>query len=157
MYYRYPDRLFGANAPTFLHQSLPPPAAAPSAASFVTRVVLMAIALFAAAALIATASPGVIFPLGTIFLTYLAATLVLTRRERRRRREQRRVLPQDSDADGHDQASPARLGILVAVSIGLLGAGFLFAEGIGALLAAIGFAGLLIARILASADGWAPW
>ena len=58
MYYRYPDRLFGANAPTFLHQSLPPPAAAPSAASFVTRVVLMAIALFAAAALIATASPG---------------------------------------------------------------------------------------------------
>lgn len=157
MYYRYPDRLFGANAPTFLHQSLPPPAAAPSAASFVTRVVLMAIALFAAVALIATASPGVIFPLGTIFLTYLAATLVLTRRERRQRREQRRVLPRDSDADGHDEVSPARLGILVAVSIGLLGAGFLFAEGIGALLAAIGFAGLLIARILASADGWAPW
>ena len=156
MYYRYPDRIFGANAPTFLHQSLPPPAAAPSATSFVTRVVLIAIALFVAVALVATASPGVIFPLGTIFLTYLAATLVLTRRERRRRREQRRVLPQDSDADGHE-VSPARLGILVAASIGLLGAGFLFAEGIGALLAAIGFAGLLIARILASADGWAPW
>ena len=152
MYYRYPDRPFGANAPTFLHESLPPPAAAPSATSFVSRVVLIAIGLFAVIALIATASPAVIIPLGSIFLTYLAAALVLTRRERR----QRRMLRQRHGADA-GEVSPARLGILVAVSLGLLGAGFLFAEGIGALLAAIGFAGLLIARILASADGWAPW
>ena len=156
MYYRYPDRPFGANAPTFLHESLPPPAAAPSATSFVTRVVLIAIGLFAVIALIATASPAVIIPLGSIFLTYLAAALVLTRRERREQRAQRRMLRPHRVADGRD-VSPARLGILVAVSLGLLGAGFLFAEGIGALLAAIGFAGLLIARILASADGWAPW
>ncbi len=155
MYYRYPDRPFGANAPTFLHESLPPPAATPSATSFVTRVVLIAIALFAAAALIATASPAVVIPLGSIFLTDLAAALVLTRRERRQQRA-RRLLRQQRVADGGD-ASPARLGILVAASLGLLGAGFLFAEGIGALLAGIGFAGLLIARILASADGWAPW
>jgi hypothetical protein len=116
-----------------LTASLPPPAAM----TFVTRILLAGIGFVAGIALIASAPLAVTLPLGSIFAVYFVAALVFRERE-----------PADRSLIG--------LGTLTGASVALLAAAFLAPERFGIGLAAAGFAGLLAARILASAAGWAP-
>ena len=138
MNYPFPGR-----AASPLTASMPPPAL-----TFVSRFLLVGIAIVAAFALIASASPSVLFPLGLVFGTYLAATLAFAALGRRRGRRRTRTQSADRTLLG--------VGGLTVVSIVLLGAAFLAPERFGIGLAAVGFAGLLTARILASTAGWAP-
>jgi hypothetical protein len=144
MNYPYTSRV---GAPDPLTASLPPPAL-----TFVARILLAGIAAVAGIALIASAPLAVTLPLGSIFGTYLLATLVFTVLERRRVRRRRRAPGASSPAD----RSTLRVGTIAAASIVALGAAFVAPERFGIGLAALGFAGLLTARILASAAGWAP-
>lgn len=116
--------------------SLPPPAGIPSALTFVTRFLLIAVAVVAAIALIVTASPAVTVPLGSIFLVYLVAALVLSREPRPAFR------------------IPSGAGALAAVSVGMLGAAFVVPERFGAALAGLGLLGLVAARVIAMSAGW---
>jgi hypothetical protein len=128
-----------------LTASLPPPAAM----TFVTRILLAAIAFVVGVALIASAPLAVTLPLGSIFAVYFVAALVFRERE------------PEPDAEPEHEREPADrsllgLGTLTLGSIAMLAAAFLAPERFGVGLAAVGFAGLLVARIYASAAGWAP-
>jgi len=122
-----------------LTASLPPPAAM----TFVTRILLAGIAFVAGVALIASAPLAVTLPLGSIFAVYFVAALVFRERE---------PGPEPEPAD----RSFLGIGTLTLASIAMLAAAFLAPERFGIGLAAVGFAGLLAARIYASAAGWAP-
>ena len=124
-----------------LTASLPPPAAM----TFVTRILLAGIAFVAGVALIASAPPVVTLPLGSIFAVYFVAALVFREREAEPGSERE---PADRSMLG--------VGTLTLASIAMLAAAFLAPERFGVGLAAVGFAGLLAARIYASAAGWAP-
>jgi Na+/H+ antiporter NhaD/arsenite permease-like protein len=130
-----------------LTASLPPPAAM----TFVTRILLAAIAFVAGVALIASAPLAVTLPLGSIFAVYFVAALVFREREPEPERESEPE-PEREPAD----RSLIGLGTLTLGSIAMLAAAFLAPERFGIGLAAVGFAGLLVARIYASAAGWAP-
>jgi hypothetical protein len=147
MNYPYTSRVGG---PDPLTASLPPPAL-----TFVARILLAGIAAVAGIALIASAPLAVTLPLGSIFGTYLLATLVFTVLERRRVRRVRRPRRAPGASSPADR-STLRVGTIAAASIIALGAAFVAPERFGIGLAALGFAGLLTARILASAAGWAP-
>jgi hypothetical protein len=124
-----------------LTASLPPPAAM----TFVTRILLAGIAFVAGVALIASAPLAVTLPLGSIFAVYFVAALVFRERE-----------PEPESEREPADRSMLGVGTLTLASIALLGAAFLAPERFGIGLAAVGFAGLLAARIYASAAGWAP-
>ena len=122
-----------------LTASLPPPAAM----TFVTRILLAGIGFVAGIALIASAPLAVTLPLGSIFAVYFVAALVFRERE---------PGPEPEPAD----RSFLGIGTLTLASIAMLAAAFLAPERFSIGLAAVGFAGLLAARIYASAAGWAP-
>ena len=146
---------------------------APSASAFVTRIALAAVMAALAIALLATAPATVAIPLGAALVGGLATTGLVARRarmlKRPRRPRGRRPAPPGTDPAASDAGGSARTGrraespgagpiwqAIVAGSIALLMIALLLPEGPKAVLALLGFAGLMAFRLSAMHGGRAP-
>jgi hypothetical protein len=161
-----PDRRPAMHAPIPANASLPPPATPMSATTFVSRFLLISIAVVGMIVLIVTAPLTVTVPLGFVFFAGLFGTLVLSALERRRQR--RRVRrdgrpndvsrspggpPRDIDRAGRIPSASAALAIF---SITMLGIALLAPLPAGVVIAALGLGALFVLRVSAMVGGWAP-
>ena len=145
----------------------------PSASVFVTRVVLAAVMAALAIALLAMAPATVAIPLGAVLVGGLATTgLVATRArmlKRPRRRRGVRLAPSKTRRDPSEAGAGARTGrptesrgagpisqAVVAGSIALLMIALVLPEGPKAVLALLGFVGLMAFRLSAMHGGRMP-
>ncbi len=124
----------------------PPPARA-SGIAFLTRFLLISMGIVMAVALMVSAPPTVIFPLGIVFGGYAFATAVVAAKGRSQRRPDRVESP---------PVVPHPWGVLAGLSVVLLVLAAVVPEGAGHLFAVTGFVGLLTYRIMAARQGWFP-
>ena len=165
MYNPTPNRR-RTDTPIPVTASLPPPTGLPSATAFVARYLLISVAILATIGLIVVAPLTVTVPLGFVFLAGLLGTGVLSALERRRHRGRESHDPESgggshpysagSAGDGLAGRMPSASGALAVFSISMLGLALLAPVPIGAGIAALGFGGLIILRVLAMFAGWAP-
>ena len=149
-----------------MHTSLPPPTESSSVTTFVSRFLLIGMAIAATIALIVTSPVSVTGPLGFVFLAGLFGTYVLSGLERRRQRRgerhgrgpgsvSREDQPAARDADSAGRI-PSASAALAVFSISMLGLALLAPVSAGVGVAALGLGGLFALRISAMVSGWAP-
>jgi hypothetical protein len=149
-----------------MHTSLPPPTESSSVTTFVSRFLLIGMAIAATIALIVTSPVSVTGPLGFVFVAGLFGTYVLSGLERRRQRRgerhgrgpasvSREEQPAARDADSAGRI-PSVSAALAVFSISMLGMALLAPVSVGVGVAALGLGGLFVLRISAMVSGWAP-
>jgi hypothetical protein len=136
---------------------------APSAVTFVAKVILAAIAIVMAGALVATAPVTVTVPIAVVFSAGLVASMIVGRRgghrlARRNARHTNGHTPAAEAVDATDALGAAGAlgawGALGAVSVSLLVLALAVGEPLGAVLVTLGLAGVAVFRIAATYGGW---
>ena len=149
-----------------------PHAGLPSAAAFVTRVILIALAAVVGVVFLVAAPRTVTIPLAVVLLAGLVASGFANTARRRAVGERRRSAtpspgvtarggpPAPNDVRTVDRVGESSItspwGAIVALSAGFLVLALVARNPTGAVLTAIGLAGLLASRVAASLNGWLP-